>query len=99
MPFLSVHRGGLSIWSSGEDGPQSKSSSPTQQQQLMMITQHSKLKCVCVCECVHPCERGRANGRLRVLALGARRVSPDDECGFTMYAIPSVPIKGRCVYN
>lgn len=54
---------------------------------------------MCVCECVHPCERGRANGRLRVLALGARRVSPDDECGFTMYAIPSVPIKGRCVYN
>lgn len=52
-----------------------------------------------MCECVHPCERGRANGRLRVLALGARRVSPDDECGFTMYAIPSVPIKGRCVYN
>lgn len=48
MPFLSVHRGGLSIWSSGEDGPQSKSSSPTQQQQLMMITQHSKTE-VCVC--------------------------------------------------
>ncbi len=46
--------------------------------------------CVCahVCKCVHLCERGRAKGRLRVLALGARRVGLDDGCGYTMYLIP-----------
>lgn len=39
-----------------------------------MIARRSKHKCV------HPCERGRAYGRLRVLALGAQRVGLEDGC-------------------
>lgn len=49
--------------------------------------------CVCVYVRVHPCERGRANGAVARSCFGAL----DDGCDFTLYAIPSVPIRGRLV--
>lgn len=96
---MSIHRVGSSIWSSGEDGLQSKSW--LQRRQALIVNAFRTEACVCECVWMNVCVNVfiRASVGAQMGGCAFLLWALDDGCGFTLYTIPSVLIKGRHVYD